>query len=592
MGVTGHTYGVRSWTASTQSDILIRQSYLFPRMYRQTALVIAATTGALQVGAVAQGCATSTNTLPRLTSDGAQTGRLAPGESICYTIPLRQGEFARIHFSTEIGYLKARVSGPDRQQMQVTWTSAFSTAAPSLPIALEAPSSGEYLLELSVPRWVSFADTQAFRVEMRDWESAPARAARRQAVSNDHRVQWLRDNATRLRTIDPTDSDFADLAFLEDVLRDVRVVVLGESDNGGGSDVLAKTRLVRFLHERLGYDVIAFQAGIYSAAKANEALRGEPDPRVAMARAGLGLLVRSVESNYLLQYLATRARSDRPLDVTGFDSQLTGTAPGSLVAELQAFLKRRVVDSPFSDSASLESRLLAGTIRGQFRSGSTLPSVQDQARTIEALRETARAIERTITDREAVFWAQVCRSTATQIGLALNNARGADAQEFMRGLVQQLSDNLLWLVTKAHPDRKVIVWAHTLHAMRSSAGIARVASMGSTVGQGLWQAIGDKGFVIGLTSYDGRSHWVNSAEDYYQDLIPEQRPGVEFETLMKEAGHELAFVNLGTARARGTWLGGRFPSRALHLVPEDAEWSAALDALLFIRTQAPRTRVR
>jgi hypothetical protein len=85
---------------------------------------------------------------------------------------------------------------------------------------------------------------------------------------------------------------------------------------------------------------------------------------------------------------------------------------------------------------------------------------------------------------------------------------------------------------------------------------------------------------------------VTQPDDYYQDLIPAQHPSVDFETLMDAAGHEIGFVNLRTARARGDWLGGRFVASALYLVPEEAEWSKALDALFFIRTQEPRRRAR
>ncbi|MCA1563591.1 MAG: erythromycin esterase family protein [Acidobacteria bacterium] len=128
--------------------------------------------------------------------------------------------------------------------------------------------------------------------------------------------------------------------------------------------------------------------------------------------------------------------------------------------------------------------------------------------------------------------------------------------------------------------------------MRDSGVTSCGRSAGYTVGQGLSTALGDASFVIGLTSYDGTSHWITQPEDYYQSVIPNQQPGDSFETLMATAGHNLAFVNLRAARARDEWLGGPFVANALYLVPEDAEWSKALDALLFIRTQEPRRRAK
>lgn len=521
-----------------------------------------------------------------------EVGRLSPGELTCFELPLEQGEFVRIAVRAEVGYVRARILDPNRDQLQVTWASSFATAAPSLPLAFEAPQAGRYVVELSVPTWVPFAQAQAFTAQVADREPPRVRAARRDALRQDPRVTWLRANARPLRSIDPDDSDYSDLAFLRDVLRDTRVIVLGEAGSGGGSDVLAMTRLVKFLHEQMGFDVLAFQAGIHSSTVAWQALQADADARDALRMSVFGLLSRSAEAEALIQYLAARARTDRPLELIGFDSQFTGTAGGTLVPQLQAFLADRNVNSPFRNDQAAVTRVLAGTIAGQFCNGSAFPSANEQTETAGALRATAAEIDRVASDSEGARWAQILRSTAVQIDLALNNARGASAAEYMRGFVRQMADNLVWLVNHPYRDRKVIVWTQTLHATRDPEATKAGRKMGYTVGQGLWDAIGPESFAIGFTSYDGRSHWITGADDYYQDLIPGQQASVDFETLMNQAEHEVAFVDLRAARARQEWLGGQFVASAVHRVPEEAEWSGALDALLFIRTQTPRTRAR
>lgn len=70
---------------------------------------------------------------------------------------------------------------------------------------------------------------------------------------SDARVSWLADHAVRLRSIDPADDDFRDLEPLRVTLAGVRVVLLGEQNHGDGTTFLAKTRLIRFLHERMGH---------------------------------------------------------------------------------------------------------------------------------------------------------------------------------------------------------------------------------------------------------------------------------------------------------------------------------------------------
>ena len=520
------------------------------------------------------------------------TGSVAPGQTVCFALYLERGEFGRIVVGAEVGYVRARLLAPDGRQLQVTWASSFATAAPSLPLAFEAPASGRYAIELSVPTWAANSAPQAFRLQMVEHHSPVMREARRRALRADPRVAWLRTYARAVRSIDPQDANFADLDFLREALKETRVVWLAEGDNGGGSDVLAKTRLVKFLHEHLDFDVLAFQAGLHSSRATWRALRNGDEPRAALLKSVFGALARSAEAEALMHYLSARARTSRPLEVTGFDSQFTGTAARSLLPELQAFLATHQVPGSLNTDDAIATQIISGTIAGQFHSGTSLPSAEDQSVAVRALRETAAEIERRVDGPEAARWAQIARSTAVQVDLALNNARGVSANAYLRGIVSQMGANLAWLATRGHADRKIIVWSHTLHAIREPAAIAATRASGASVRAAMSDIAGLDSFAIGLTSHVGRSHLVTGEDDYYQDLMPAQHPSLDFETLMDAANFQFGFVDLRSARRRGDWPGGRFAARPLYLIAEEAEWSAALDALLFIRTQEPRTRVK
>ena len=73
--------------------------------------------------------------------------------------------------------------------------------------------------------------------------------------------QWVRSNHYTVRSLTSTRTD--DLQFLKKVIGNRRLVQLGESGHGVREFNIAKVRLIRFLHEEMGFDVIAFESGLF-----------------------------------------------------------------------------------------------------------------------------------------------------------------------------------------------------------------------------------------------------------------------------------------------------------------------------------------
>src|SRR5262245_47550402 len=135
------------------------------------------------------------------------------------------------------------------------------------------------------------------------------------ARAEDRQTAQLRDEAVALRSIEPGDEDFSDLAPLRSVLANRRVVILGEASHGDGAAFLAKARLVRFLHRELGFDVLAFESGFYDCAKDWERIEAGDDPAAAFRQSVFAIWTRSVQVQPLITYFASAARSQRPLEL-------------------------------------------------------------------------------------------------------------------------------------------------------------------------------------------------------------------------------------------------------------------------------------
>ena len=60
------------------------------------------------------------------------------------------------------------------------------------------------------------------------------------------------------KEINSTGSNFEALTFLDIVLKDKRIVLLGESSHGTEEYSQTKFQLIRYLHEKLGFNVLLF----------------------------------------------------------------------------------------------------------------------------------------------------------------------------------------------------------------------------------------------------------------------------------------------------------------------------------------------
>jgi erythromycin esterase-like protein len=69
---------------------------------------------------------------------------------------------------------------------------------------------------------------------------------------------YVKSNTVRLSSINPDSIDYSDLAPIGRAIGDARVVMLGEQDHGDAPTFLAKARLIKYLHEKKGFNVLAF----------------------------------------------------------------------------------------------------------------------------------------------------------------------------------------------------------------------------------------------------------------------------------------------------------------------------------------------
>jgi erythromycin esterase len=420
-----------------------------------------------------------------------------------------------------------------------------------------------------------------------------------QASSIDPRVTWLAQHAIRFNSVSPADTDFSDLAPLKAFLRDASVVMLGEQSHGDGTTFLAKIRLTKYLHQELGFDVIAFESGLYDSWKAWQHLEAGGEPGEALQLGLFGLWSESEQVRPLGEYLVAAAATDRPLELAGFDIQPSGRASRELVGDLAAALRRIGSTAGAGDDWQVFTDIyerLAG--RSYIRGDVALPSHEERERfaaAVASIRQEVRGAWPRQQSAELAMWVQILHGIGAyaQMIWLVNPYNLRPTVDDARIRDAQMAENLLWLARERYAGRKIVVWAATSHTARHLAtvesGIPEVQTMYDSVptfGERVWRALGDSVYSLGFTAYEGE------AGNVFGTRWALSTPSTgSLEDLMHRAGLDNAIVDFRRPSPGRAWLDSVMVARPMGYGEMRARWSHVLDGMMFTRRMTPSTRV-
>ncbi|NER13468.1 hypothetical protein GWK08_08475 [Leptobacterium flavescens] len=308
--------------------------------------------------------------------------------------------------------------------------------------------------------------------------------------------EWLTKN-----TLEFQPNGTYDFSGLKDVLKNRRIVAIGESTHGLGEFYAMKSALVMYLHKELGYDILAMEAGLGDINLAYTDI-DSISPKNLRDYTLFGNF-KAKEVDTLFSYIKQSSTTKKPLIYTGYDTQFSSDY---FMIKLKRLLEP--LDKTMADS--LSNRMYA--FQKSFRASRQHDSVGyikyrdiyiKNAIDIGQLLQTKKdSLIRTnmISNMEYLIIRRTLDMFVRSTDLSYEDRfQGYQLRDKL------MAENLTWLLDEIYPEAKVIIWAHNGHIEKSFVE----GYDNKLMGHYLKERYGEDYYSLGLFAYEGEAyeHW-------------------------------------------------------------------------------------
>ncbi len=389
---------------------------------------------------------------------------------------------------------------------------------------------------------------------------------------------WIKTNHHPILSLDS--ENFEDLHFLDQFLIDKSIVLLGEVAHGIAEQNRIRVRLIKYLHQEHGFNVVAFESGLYDCYFTDKALQGMDN--IDVLKNALYTFWNTTDLVDLVNYMKQSYSSNNPIHLAGFDIHSSGI----MSVNRPQFLKNITINI---DSILSENIFEMDKIIVQRRTRrSYVDNYVDQ--NYDALSFLYQDLIDKITNNNDLlkhYFDEETILVAKEIAVSISKyilSRHIPPSYIIRD--KQMAETIKFIKEVLFPGQKIIIWSHNCHIQKDLEAVAILPYgnyyAGTNMGNWLYQTYAKEMYAIGSLAYRGHINYGK-----VQDIIITKDECIE--AILYHARKKHFFIDLSqqTEVKGNSWIFQQVTQSYIHrndpcdiqYIPKDQ-----YDAILFIDT--------
>lgn len=362
--------------------------------------------------------------------------------------------------------------------------------------------------------------------------------------------------------------DNDDLKMLDTLLSRKRIVILGESTHQDGTTFEAKSRLIKYLHENLGFNVVLYEAGQYDCWLMNEEMKltTRNTPKDAVGGRGLyDFWWNNEENKPLIEYYIKSKSSSSPIEIGGFDIQLSGSliTGKERAVWLADFLSNNQINIENYPILNKNLNSLSFLVYDWYVKKHLDPP--RQAQLLDELEKLGKAVSDLQKTDAVIIFSRYINDMKNNLSRSWKHKAGSMSSMHIRDSL--MAGNLIHQIDSVYPNQKIIVWCANIHTFSS-----RYNATYLPLGAYIKNTYANNAYMIAFSSF-GR---YNS-----QNQVADKPSKYAVEHIFHAMEIPYFFLNL-TQVPEQSFLKNEFVSTINQGISQKRRWSSYVDGIFYI----------